>query len=200
MNRDLNKILKIVPIPIRKYLLLLFLLLFFVCLKTKAQDKNIKFRSINSAGLLLGEGTPRLILQTINGIAYNKFYSGIGIGVDYYNYKSYPLFFDQRIYFGYNGKAFGYGDLGYNFSSNPPGKYNVYYGGSLYKGGIYSDLGFGYRTRFIKHSFLIFEIGLSYKQLQRQFAIGPDCNGCQPDLYYEKFGDAGIILKAGVAF
>ena len=185
---------------IRKYLPLLFLLLLFECFKVKAQDKNIKFRSINSVDLLMGEGALGLGLQTVNGIAYNKFYSGIGFGVDYYNYKSYPLFFDQRIYFGYYSKAFAYGDLGYNFAAKKPGKDIGYYDGSHFKGGIYTDVGFGYRTGFVAHYSLMFSLGLSYKQLQRPVGIVPTCLGCQSYQYYSKFGNAAIIVKAGVDF
>lgn len=184
----------------RKYFSLLFLLLSFVCFKAKAQHKNIKFYSINSTGLLMGEGDPELLLQTVNGIAYNKFYSGIGFGADYYNYNSYPLFFDQRIYFGYNRNAFGYGDLGYNFAAKKPRKDNGYENASHFKGGIYTDLGFGYRAGFTKHSSLIFSLGLRYKQLQRQIGVAPLCLGCQPYFYYDKFGNGEIVVKAGVVF
>ena len=87
------------------------------------EGEIIKFHSINAVGLSNGQRGGHLLLQTVNGLAFKNWYSGIGFGADYYHYKSYPLFIDARRYFGKNDKGFAYADLGYNFSGkNKPGK------------------------------------------------------------------------------
>ena len=181
--------------------IILFLLILLTGLNVKAQGKKIKFHSINSAGFIIGQSGTDMMLQSVNGFAYKNFYSGIGFAKDDYNYNSYPLFFDQRIYFGKRMNAFAYGDLGYNFSGkNEPGKEIGYYDTYHFKGGIYTDLGIGFKTKFIKSTSLLFSLGHSYKLLQSRVGIELLCIGCQPYFYYYKFGYGRIDLKAGVDF
>lgn len=192
----------------RDKLFLLFMLISFSWFNVKAQDKKIKFGSINFAGLVMGESSTDLVLQTVNGIAYNNLYSGIGFGIDYYNYNSYPLFFDQRVYFGRDKKAFGYGDLGYNFNAkNKPGKEIYYYGSYHFSGGVYTDFGVGYKMKFIKKSFFTISCGFSYKEIKDKIGtINPlvDCASgvACPLVDYSnyKYGNGRVILKAGIDF
>ena len=96
------------------------------------------------------------MLQSVNGFAYKNFYSGIGFAKDDYNYNSYPLFFDQRIYFNEKNNAFAYGDLGYNFSGkNKPGKEIYYYTSYHFSGGVFTDFGIGYKMTFIKKKLIV---------------------------------------------
>lgn len=166
-----------------------------------AQNGKFKFHSNNLIGIVGGESKVNLIFQTINGIEFSKWYCGIGVGVDYYNYKTLPLFFNTRRFFDKKNKGFIYSDLGYNFPlKNKPGKAIGYYNTYNFKGGLYTDFGIGYKTKFIKKSSLLFSLGHSYKQLQTQIGIMPACLGCQPYLYNYTLGYGRIILKTGVAF
>ncbi|HEY8690891.1 MAG TPA: hypothetical protein VIM07_16760 [Chitinophagaceae bacterium] len=166
-----------------------------------AQTEKIKFYSINSGGIVDGESKVNSIFQTVNGIEFLKWYSGIGVGVDNYNYKTLPLFFDARRSFGKKNKGFLYADIGYDFPlKNVPGKEIVYYNTYHFKGGLYTDIGIGYKIKFIKSSSLQFSLGYSYKELQTQIGITPACLECQPSSYKYDFGYGRIILKTGVEF
>ncbi len=184
--------------------LLLFLLTMLIGFRGKAQDKKIKFRSINSVGFVIGEHGSDIMLQTVNGIAYKNFYSGIGFGIDYYNFNSYPLFFDQRIYFGKRKMGFIYGDLGYNISGkSKPGKEVYYYNGYRFYGGVFTDFGIGYKMKFSKKSFFTLSSGFSYKEISNKVAINVPCASagvCPVDYQTYKYGNGRVVLKAGVDF
>jgi hypothetical protein len=172
-----------------------------IAISSSAQKGKIKFHSINEGGIVGGESHVNAVFQTINGISFFNWYSGIGIGVDNYRYKTLPLFLDARRYFGTENKGFVYVDLGYNFPlKNKPGKEIGYYNTYNFKGSLYSDFGIGFKTKFIKKSSLLFSLGHSYKQLQSKIGIETLCIGCQPYYYGYKFGYGRISLKAGVEF
>ena len=178
-----------------------YVLATLISISLSAQNRKFKFHSINSAGIVGGESEVKSIFQTINGIEFSKWYFGVGVGVDNYSYKTLPLFFDARRYFGKKNKGFAYVDLGYNFPlKNTPGKEVGYYNTYNFKGGLYTDFGIGYKIKFIKKSSLLFSLGQSYKELQTQIGIVPGCLECQPYLYNYKFGYGRIILKTGVEF
>ena len=176
-----------------------FLLVSLMGFSVKAQSRKIQFHSINSVGFVIGESGTDMMLQSVNGFAYKNFYSGIGFAKDDYNYNSYPLFFDQRIYFSEKNKAFAYGDLGYNFSGkNKPGKEVYYYTSYHFSGSVFTDFGIGYKMAFIKKSSLLLSIGYSYKELNDKIeTIGP-ADGKNYSNY--KYGNGRIVLKAGVGF
>jgi hypothetical protein len=176
-----------------------FLLILLTGFSIKAQSRKIQFHSINSVGFVIGESGTDMMLQSVNGFAYKNFYSGIGFAKDDYNYNSYPLFFDQRIYFSEKNKAFAYGDLGYNFSGkNKPGKEVYYYTSYHFSGSVFTDFGIGYKMAFIKKSSLLLSIGYSYKELNDKIeTIGP-ADGKNYSNY--KYGNGRIVLKAGVGF
>lgn len=172
-----------------------------ISFSVSAQNAKYKFHSLNSGGIVVGESNVNSIFQTVNGIEFLKWFSGIGVGVDNYNYKTLPLFFDARRSFGKKNKGFFYADLGYNLPlKNTPGKEVGYYNTYNFKGGLYTDIGIGYKTKFIKRSSLLFSLGHSYKQLQTQIGITPACLECQPDLHKYDFGYGRIILKTGIVF
>jgi hypothetical protein len=187
-----------------RYKLFIFLpFLFFIKFDAEAQAKKIKFHSINSIGFVAGESGTDMILQSVNGIMYKNLYSGVGFGADYYNYNSYPLFFDQRIYFAKNKKTFVYGDLGYNFpGKNRPGKEIYYYNSFHFSGGIYTDFGIGYKLKFINKSFFTFSSGFAYKEINNKVGTLNPClvGPCPVDYNYYKYRNGRVVLKAGVDF
>lgn len=172
-----------------------------ISFSVQAQNEKIKYHSINLGGITAGESKANAVFQTINGINFSQWFLGVGIGVDYYQYKTLPLFFDARKLFGVKHKGFVYVDLGYDFPlKNKPGKEYGYYDTYNFKGGIYTDFGLGLRIGFIKTSSLLFSLGHSYKQLQGKYGIAPLCMACQGSLYDYKFGYGRIVLKAGLDF
>lgn len=166
-----------------------------------AQKKKIKFHSINQFAMVGGESQTNSAFQTINGITFSYWFTGIGIGVDNYRYKTLPLFIDGRWFFGDDKNGFIYGDIGYNFPmKNKPGKEIPYYNSYHFTGGVYTDIGIGFRTKFIKKSSFLFSLGHSYKQLKTKIGITAACVECQPYLYNYKLGYGRMVLKTGVEF
>ena len=183
----------------------IFLLTLFIYFSASAQIKKLKFHSINSVGITNGQSGGDLILQSVNGIGYNKWYSAIGFGADYYHYKSYPLFLDARRYFGKNANAngFAYADLGYNFRGNDkPGKEVSYYTSYHFTGGGYTDIGIGYKMKFTGKSSFLISTGYSYKGMNDKVGTMDGCpvGPCSVDYGNYKYGSGRIILKAGVDF
>lgn len=174
-----------------------------ICSSAQAQNNKIKFHSINSGGVTVGESRADAVFQTINGVNFSDWFFGAGIGVDYYQYKTLPLFVDVRKFFGEKKMGFVYGDAGYDFTlKNKPGKEFNYFDTYSFKGSIYTDFGIGIKTKFIKTSSLLFSLGHSYKQLRGRYGstICPFLGPCYVDYSNLKFSYGRIILKAGVEF
>ncbi|MGH2564874.1 MAG: hypothetical protein ACRDE8_09760 [Ginsengibacter sp.] len=170
-------------------------------------QKQIQFHSINSAGFLMGQSSGNALLQTVNGIRFKNFFTGVGIGIDYYRYKTLPLFFDGRKYFGKKNNGFAYADLGYDFPlKNKPGKEILYYGTYKFNEGIYTDFGLGYKWKLIKKASFLLSAGYSYKKIFEKIGTtnpGIDCAigiSCPVDYTTYNYGFGRIVLKAGVDF
>ena len=90
---------------------------FTVANSQQAKGKQYRFQSINSLALLNGDNSVTGGLQTVNGFAKGKYFIGAGTGLDYYSYRSVPVFADFRYQFGQKvNKIFLYGDAGVNCS------------------------------------------------------------------------------------
>ncbi len=140
--------------------------------------------------------------QTIDGIRFSEWFSGIGIGLDYYRYRTLPLFFDVRRYFGNEKKAFVYGDLRYNFPMpEKPGK-EIYYTSYHFTGGIYTDIGIGYQLPLYKKTSFVFNLGYSYKKLQNIIKTELINPFTSLGVFYNKyeFCYGRILLKTGLVF
>ena len=55
-------------------------------------QKKVNFSSQNYVGLLEGEHGSSLQLQTINGVKFNRWFVGLGAGIDWYFRRSVPIF------------------------------------------------------------------------------------------------------------
>jgi hypothetical protein len=181
----------------------IFLVSLLIFFSASAQKEKLKFHSINAIGLSDGQSGGYLLLQTVNGLAFKNWFSGIGFGIDYYHYKSYPLFVDARRYFGKNDKGFAYANLGYNFSGkNKPGKEVYYYTSYHFSSGIYTDIEIGYKMKFTGKSSFVISTGYSYKEINNKVAVANEClvAPCFVDYSNYKYGNGRVVLKAGVDF
>lgn len=185
-----------------KFISVLFVLLLFSA-AISAQKKKITFRSFNEAALLSGETKLGYAFQSVNGIQYVNWFLGPGVALDYYYYRTLPVFLDGKYFFGKKKVGFVYGDMGYNFPcGNKPGKevftYNTYH----FTGGLYTGVGIGYIVTVGKKTSVVFSIGHSYKQLRakvgRNICLGGDACSVDYNQYYYDYGR--IILKAGLLF
>jgi hypothetical protein len=156
-----------------RYLLPVFLCSMVSAICT-AQSKNPsgpwRFQSIFNVGVLDGQTGTALQLETINGAQYKSWFAGIGLGMDYYRFRTVPLFLDIRKEFGRNAsRVFIYADGGVSFSwvtdQQKPG-----YADEHFSNGFYSDLGLGYKAMIGKKNALQISLGYSYKNLTESYS------------------------------
>lgn len=183
---------------------IIFVLIIFLLIKfsATAQKKEIKFNSVNTFEMISGESPLNTGFQTINGVRFLNWFSGVGIGVDEYRYKTLPLFVDVRKFFGHERKAFFYGNVGSNFPlKNKPDK-EVYYTSYHFTGGVYTDIGIGYQFYLSKSSSLVFSLGNSFKKLKIRTNVSYECgSGPCPENYTSySYRLNRMILKAGLIF
>ncbi len=162
----------------KKYSLIFFLFIVVPFSFSNAQAKMkanpaVKFTTIVQAGILEGEANKTFgQFQLVNGIQYNAWFYGLGLGVDYYGDKrSVPLFLDIKGDLKKGKKTpFVYADAGYNFSWLREGdKMNFW--GTDYKtrGGLFYETGLGYKFILKNKMALGLSAGYSFKQQKEMF-------------------------------
>ena len=160
--------------PLHKKIQVVFLLLIstisFASAQQKVSGNSWQFHSINNLGLLEGQAGSSFQLQTINGVQNRSWFGGIGLGIDYYRYRTIPLFFDLRKEFGKNSnKAFIYADLGTNFAWVSENEKLYYLVDDHFGNGFYSDLGLGYKVMTGKSNHFLISLGYSFKKLTETY-------------------------------
>jgi len=148
-----------------------------VTLVSFGQEKNTayKFHSINNISLINGDNGVSTGLQSINGFQKGNLFAGVGIGLDYYLYRTVPLFADFRYEFGKTkNKFFAYADGGINFdwveegySDGPIFIWDGSRNTSEFHNGAFTDLGLGYMVGSKKRGGLVLSLGHSYKSLEK---------------------------------
>jgi len=144
-----------------------------VVIISAAQQKNNRFvfHSQNQVAMINGNGAVSAGVQSVNGFGSDQWFAGIGVGLDFYRYRSVPLFADVKRYFKIaNGnRLFIYGNGGYNL---PWSEHNNQYFSQWSwptkvdvqsKGGAYIDAGGGYAIQFKKRNALLLSVGYSHK-------------------------------------
>lgn len=186
-----------------KIRLIFSVLVFINSFSISAQKNKIRFQSINQFAILGGESKMATAFQTVNGFEISNFFSGVGIGVDNYRYKTLPLFVDGRWNFGKEKQGFIYGDIGYNFPmKNKPGKEVYYYDVYHLTGGIYTGAGIGFYLPLYKKSSLLFSLGYSYKKVKNKIGVNicPFAGPCYVDYSKYDLSFGRVMVKAGLVF
>jgi hypothetical protein len=154
-----------------------YTLLFLFCsmaLMASAQENKStprwQFHSLNNLGLLEGQTGSSFQLQSINGVQFQSWFAGVGIGLDYYRYRSVPLFLDIRKEFGKKAnKPFLYADGGINFPWVTDSEKSIYAADDHFGNGFYADLGAGYKISMGKKNSLLLSLGYSNKKLTETY-------------------------------
>jgi len=180
-----------------KYRMCFVQLLILFCLSGIAQTKGkFKFTSINELGILAGESTAEFQMQSINGGSYKSFLAGIGLGIDDYYERTFPLFVDLRKRFSKRETApFLYGDVGYSFISK-----NSMTGWEMdKKGGVYYAAGIGYEIATNSKVKAVFDVRYSYRRFSRVIDNEPWRNSLH---YFDTYDYSlnRISIKAGLRF
>jgi hypothetical protein len=80
------------------------------------KEKKI-FSSQISSGIVEGEQNTNFHVEILNGIRYKTWFGGIGTGLDYYYYRSIPVYLSGIKYLSpRNHSFFIQGDVGTNFA------------------------------------------------------------------------------------
>ncbi len=182
----------------------LIILLFVATLAHSASAQlRPAFHSQAYVGLLEGATASSFQLQTINGVRYGNWFGGAGAGLDYYYYRTIPLFLSVTRYTGSGDNGFFFSiDGGTNFFWGYNNKYypmsptggagdfspSLYYGGSA-----------GYRIG-LKDSkdAVLLNIGYSAKHLKE--TVGTAC--INPPCFFERYDYRlnRLSLRIGLSF
>jgi hypothetical protein len=130
------------------------------------------FHSINNIGLLEGQTGSSFQIQTVNGAQYKSWFGGIGLGLDYYRYRTIPLFLDIRKEFGKSSnKLFLYADMGVSFCWLTDNQKMNYYQDDHFNNGMYGDFGVGYKIGLGRndHDHLLLSLGYTFKKLNETY-------------------------------
>jgi hypothetical protein len=155
----------------------IFIIVFSICLAggVSAQQKKAvcswQFHSINNVGLLEGETGSAFQIQSVNGIHSRSWFIGIGLGLDFYRYRTIPLFMDFRKEFGNTvNKFFAYADGGVNFGWLTDNEKTLYLTDDHFSPGFYTDLGFGYKILLGRNNHLLLGLGYTLKKLKETYS------------------------------
>lgn len=151
--------------------LLILLSAFTIISNINAQDTAINkhnkfnlFHSFNTLHILNGSTTTSLAINTVNGLQFGKFFSGIGVGFDYYYHTSVPLFIETRIDLSKRkGKLQLFANAGLSFAFSSKNKKLEYKPGP-YKTGSLFGAGLDYLLPIKKEAFII-GVAFSNKQV-----------------------------------
>lgn len=171
-----------------KTISLLFLLLLMGCF-SMAQNKP-KFVSQQVVGLLEGENGSAFQIQSINGFQWKRWFMGLGAGIDWYEYRSVPMFLSMNYDLKLSNRTFFVSaDAGTNI---PWTKNNSSTFGSTqssdFKRGLYTNTGIGYKLRLKKsNDGFLFHVGFSSKRLQEIRTFSNVCMGGPCGITTEKY-------------
>lgn len=151
--------------------IMIFLIVVIYAFKSEAQINSIKKHSyfIPQIALLNGDNRVGTQLQMIGGYTVKGWGMGAGAALDYYKFRSVPVFADLRKGFGKNQKSFAYANFGYNISwvLDNQHYYNGEYAGS--DNGWYGDAGLGYNFFNHENEGLVISAGFTTKSLKQDY-------------------------------
>lgn len=181
----------------------------FLCLGASCYlhaQKKVSFSTQNYMGVLAGGSDSGPQVQTINGIRFNKWFTGIGAGIDWYYQRSVPLFLhaERGFKIGPSRKIYFSSGAGMNF---PWEKYyynewNWWTEAKAYPGFFWSG-GFGYRIPVGKHSdAVLLHLGYSNKFYREKITSSFPCFNppCPENTETYKYNLRAISFKLGYGF
>lgn len=126
-----------------------------------------KLRAMPELGLQIGSISPSGDTR-LNLLAEKKSWLlGLGGGVDFYRFESYPVYVQSRKSFVVGKwKPFAYSSLGYNIKWGSIGAFSSTY---KYGGGLYAEAGAGLVARIKKKDRLYFSVGFVQKTVSQQY-------------------------------
>jgi len=183
------------------------ILIIFTGIDLPAQAKTPapkwKFNSSNQLGLLQGEGHTAASLLSVNGYRYRNFFGGLGTGIDYYRYRSIPLFGECRQYFGESSNQFYiYGNAGINYVWQER-TVTLYGTKEAFHPGFYGGAGIGFKAGLKNGMGIILSAGYTHKKVinvQQEISSCPFMGPCilSPETY--RYNLNRLIFQLGWLF
>ncbi len=190
----------------KRVLILLFCCAYFFTVSAQSnKNKSYQFHSINCLALINGNNGVSGALQTVNGFAKDQWFAGIGVGLDYYQYRTVPVFADLRYEIGkQRNKFFVYGNAGVNFEwaqdyfYDEPSIWNTN-STSQFENGFYNDAGIGLKAVFKNSNAFVLSLGYSRKTMKEIITLVDWRTGNETE-QINKYRFNRILLKAGFWF
>ena len=134
------------------------------------------FRSIAGVGIAGGQTGIAPIFDLSGGIAYGRYFTGIGIGFDSYQFDAFPIFADWRMGFGRKQLLYAYATPGYVIPERHKNEGEPFRVDHM-RGGFFFDAGFGYRIPINLMNRISFSAGYRHKSLSHQVTYNYACGG-----------------------
>ena len=149
----------------KKYLIVGLLSVYGFHTVAQIKKSPFAFSSITKAGLVAGSGGESYAVQSINGIKKGPWFMGIGMGIDFYQQRTIPLFLQvQKAFTKKNNQPFVYADAGLNFRWLKSSEW--YKVNSSFTPGMYYETGVGWKIKLRSNTRLCFSAGYSFKQVK----------------------------------
>ena len=155
--------------------------------------------------MLNGDNGVSEAIQTVNGFSKGLWFAGIGLGLDYYQYRTVPFFADLRYEYGRKkNKVFVYADAGINFSwAQDDLKYvSTIWNGNRsndFNNGLYTDAGIGLTAGFKNGEAIILSLGISHKTLEEKISYD-DWRTTKRQTDVNSYRLNRVVLKIGFRF
>ena len=142
-------------------------------------NRKFHYQGTVHIGMLNGSSSAATNLQTVHRVTYRGWFTGIGIGLDNYSYRTAPLFVELRKnLLNKPATPFLFADIGGQIPWVKDGQ--TFWWGTKpeYKGKLYTNIGAGYRFTLSQKYALLFSASYSVKKLKESYT--PYCDFCVP--------------------
>lgn len=157
-----------------KKVILIILIISVTQLNAQSKSKE-SFYLIPEVALLNGDQARSSQIQVVGGISQKNWRFGLGIGIDHYKLRSLPVFMNARNYFGRNKKGFAFLSIGSNIPWVLENQHKIWFTQqgeqkqSVFKMGLYADMGIGYDIQLGKTKNLSLSMGYSVKNISEKY-------------------------------
>jgi hypothetical protein len=185
---------------------IILLLLSILVNEGRAQElkKEKKFFSSQiSAGIVEGEHNTSFHVEILNGIRYKTWFGGIGTGLDYYYFRSIPVYLSGVKYLSpRNHSFFVQGDAGLNFAWNNKTFTAWNEVNDEFKPGLYWNGSLGFATGLDRKNSFSFGLGYSQKNLKEIKEIAVMCFNppCENSVETYRYNLKRLTLRIGWQF
>ena len=189
----------------KKTFLILLSFVAIINAMTAQEIKNEKrfFSSQISSGITEGENGTSFHIEMLNGINCKTWFGGIGTGLDYYYYRTVPVYFSGIKYLSpRNHSFFVQGDAGVNFLWEEDRMNNRNEISHEFKPGIYWNGIVGFATGLDRKNAFSFGLGYSQKSFQeiKEMAVWCFNPPCENTFETYKYNLKRLTLRIGWQF